>query len=97
MKELSVALHRSVENDDGVGSGVAMLLCAQPHRIADEVVLGAGGGILVEQSQPDRPVIDRRLGLLEVERREAIEEDCGVWCHHLALKHQRQPSLSSHG
>jgi hypothetical protein len=52
MKKLAVEFHNSVQDDDGVRSAVAVRLSAQPRRIADEVVLGAGAGILVQQPSP---------------------------------------------
>jgi hypothetical protein len=51
-----------------------MPLRLQPSGIADEIVLGAREGILIEQSDADRAVVDDRLGLPQFERRELIDE-----------------------
>ena len=50
-----------------------MPLRLQPSGIADEIVLGAREGILIE-SDADRAVVDDRLGLPRFERRELIDE-----------------------
>lgn len=69
-QELSVGLHDSFEQDDRMRRGMSVALCAKVGRIANQVMLGARFSVLVEQSQPDRPVIDDRLRLVEFERRE---------------------------
>lgn len=65
---------------------MAVRLPAQPVRIANEVVLGARAGISVQQPKPDRPVVDLRLGLLELKRRQIIKREgrpcvTGFRCH----------------
>lgn len=68
MQKLSVGLHDSFKQNDGMRGGMSVALCAKVGRIANQVVLGARFGVVVEQSQPDRPVIDDRLRLVELER-----------------------------
>ena len=41
-------------------------------------MLGARDGILIEQSDADRAVVDDRLGLPQFERRELIDEDSSL-------------------
>ena len=48
-KLLSVELHRSVQHDDRVGGAVAVRLRAQTRRVPNHIVLGARGGVVVEQ------------------------------------------------
>jgi hypothetical protein len=55
-----------------------MPLRLQPSGIADEIVLGARDGILIEQSDADRAVVDDRLGLPQFERQELIDEDSSL-------------------
>jgi hypothetical protein len=61
MQELSVGLHHSFKQNDRVRGGVAVTLRAKVGRIANQIVLGARFGVLVEQPHSDRPVIDDRL------------------------------------
>ena len=81
MQELSVGLHDSFKQDDRMRSGMAVALCAKVGRIANQVMLGARFGVLVEQAQPDRPVIDDRLRLVEFERREIVLQHRARLCH----------------
>lgn len=81
MQELSVGLHDSFKQNDRVRGGMSVALCAKVGRIANQVVLGARFGVLVEQSQPDRPVVDDRLRLLEFERPEVVLQHPARLCH----------------
>src|SRR5438270_11720197 len=67
---LPVGVHRPLEHDDRVRGGVAMAPGLEAGRVADQIVLGAGYRVLVEQPQPDGTVVDDWLGLVELERRE---------------------------
>ena len=72
MQEPSVGLHDSFKQNDRVRGSVAVALCAKVERVTNQVVLRARFGVLVEQSQPDRPVIDDGVRLVECERREIV-------------------------
>ena len=50
-----------------MGGGVPVPPCDETGGIADEVVLGTRDGILVEQPQRERAVVDGLLGLAKVE------------------------------
>lgn len=61
-KDLAVRRHLTVQHDDRVGRAVAMAPGTQARRITDEVVLGSGAVISVEQPQANRAIVDLGLG-----------------------------------
>jgi hypothetical protein len=77
MKQLSIELHRPVQHDDRVGGAVAVGPGPETCGIANQVVLGAGLRIFIEQPQSDRTVVDLGLGLPEIQRGQIVKEKCG--------------------
>ena len=64
-QELAVNHHVTVEDDDGVGGGVAVGAGSRARSIADDVVLGARSLVVVEQLQLERLVVRGLLGRAE--------------------------------
>jgi hypothetical protein len=63
------------EHDDRLRSGVSMQLRLESRRVADEVVLRPGLGVLVQQPHADVPVVDDRPGRIRGRRCEAVRDD----------------------
>jgi hypothetical protein len=58
MQQLPVRFHGAIEHDDRVRCGVPMALGLNVRRVANQVMLGAGFWIFVQQSQTARAVVD---------------------------------------
>ena len=83
---LAVNHHLAVEDDDRVGGGVAVGAGSRTGSIADDVVLGAGSLVVVEQLQLERLVVRGLLGRAERDRVQVRMDDGSSHASILAQK-----------
>lgn len=65
--QFAVGLESAFDDDDGLGSGVAMPPCHQAGRVPHQVVLRPRRRILIEEPQGDRAIVDGRLCAVEIQ------------------------------
>jgi hypothetical protein len=61
-EELAVNRHVAVEDDDRVCRGMAVRASSRTGSIPNDVVLGAGALVVVEELQLERPIVRGLLG-----------------------------------
>jgi hypothetical protein len=96
-QELAINHHLAVEDDDRVGGGVAVGAGSRTGSITDDVVLGAGSLVVVEQLQLERLVVRGLLGRAERDRVQVRMDDASCHAFHLARCGPVQISALAHG
>ena len=71
--------HVAVQHDDRVGGGVAVTAGFRTGSIADDVVLGAGVLVVVEEFQFERAVVRRLFGGA---KRDRVQVGMDDWSTH---------------